>query len=119
MVMIRPFYSPGSYAGAYGGSIVIGVDSLDLTSVPTLPAVISVASFESPHRPIIQLSKETRGENSGGLTGRQREVLGLLARGKTMKEVAANLDLTPRTIAHHKYRIMDVFSIKKFYFVHS
>ena len=42
------------------------------------------------------------------LTDRQREVLQLLAEGKVMKEVAAILDMTPRTVAYHKYRIMEV-----------
>jgi DNA-binding NarL/FixJ family response regulator len=41
------------------------------------------------------------------LTPRQVEVLQLLAEGKSMKEVAAVLDLTIRTVAFHKYRIMD------------
>lgn len=40
------------------------------------------------------------------LTVRQREVLQLLAEGKTMKEVAAVLCITPRTVAFHKYKIM-------------
>jgi DNA-binding NarL/FixJ family response regulator len=42
------------------------------------------------------------------LTTRQTEVLQLLAEGRSMKEVAAVLDLTPRTVAFHKYRIMEV-----------
>jgi DNA-binding NarL/FixJ family response regulator len=46
------------------------------------------------------------------LTGRQREVLQLLAEGKSMKEVAAILDLTPRTVAFHKYRMMQQLRLK-------
>jgi len=46
------------------------------------------------------------------LTERQREVLQLLAEGKCMKEVAAALNLTPRTVAFHKYRIMEVLNVK-------
>jgi DNA-binding NarL/FixJ family response regulator len=46
------------------------------------------------------------------LTGRQREVLQLLAEGKSMKEVAAILDLTPRTVAFHKYRMMEQLGLK-------
>ena len=45
-------------------------------------------------------------EKEQRLTGRQREVLQLLAEGKVMKEVAAILNMTPRTVAFHKYRIM-------------
>ena len=40
------------------------------------------------------------------LTSRQREVLQLLAEGHSMKEVASLLDLTPRTVAFHKYEMM-------------
>lgn len=46
------------------------------------------------------------------LTERQREVLQLLAEGKCMKEVAAVLNLATRTVAFHKYRIMDVLNIR-------
>lgn len=46
------------------------------------------------------------------LTARQREVLQLLAEGKQMKEAAAILKLTPRTIAFHKYEIMEQLGCK-------
>jgi DNA-binding NarL/FixJ family response regulator len=46
------------------------------------------------------------------LTARQREVLQLLSEGRTMKETAAFLHVTPRTIAFHKYRIMEEFGLK-------
>jgi DNA-binding NarL/FixJ family response regulator len=47
-----------------------------------------------------------------GLTVRQREVLQLLAEGKSMKEVAGILNLTPRTVAFHKYRMMEQLRLK-------
>jgi DNA-binding NarL/FixJ family response regulator len=46
------------------------------------------------------------------LTTRQREVLQLLAEGKSMKEVAAILDVTPRTVAFHKYRMMEQLRVR-------
>jgi DNA-binding NarL/FixJ family response regulator len=46
------------------------------------------------------------GEQSA-LTPRQREVVALLADGLSMKEAAAKLGVTPRTIAFHKYRVMN------------
>ena len=46
------------------------------------------------------------------LSDRQREVLQLLAEGRTMKEVARILNITPRTVAFHKYSIMDDLGIK-------
>ena len=46
------------------------------------------------------------------LTTRQKEVLRLLGEGRTMKEAAKELNITPRTVAYHKYRIMDEFGLK-------
>ena len=46
-----------------------------------------------------------------GLTLRQREILQLVAEGKTMKEVAQMLNLTPRTVAFHKYRMMEQLGV--------
>jgi DNA-binding NarL/FixJ family response regulator len=46
------------------------------------------------------------------LTERQREVLQLLAEGKCMKEVAGVLNITTRTVAFHKYRIMELINAK-------
>jgi DNA-binding CsgD family transcriptional regulator len=40
------------------------------------------------------------------LTARQREVVGLLSEGRTMREAALILNVSPRTVAFHKYRIM-------------
>lgn len=46
------------------------------------------------------------------ITKRQREVLQLLAEGRSMNEVAQVLDLKPGTVAFHKYRIMESLGVK-------
>jgi DNA-binding NarL/FixJ family response regulator len=46
------------------------------------------------------------------LTPRQREVLQLLAEGRSMKEAAKILSITPRTVAFHKYRMMEELNLK-------
>ena len=51
------------------------------------------------------------GHESPKLTPRQREVLQLLAEGHSMKMVANILDISPRTVAFHKYRMMDALHI--------
>lgn len=53
------------------------------------------------------LMSGTRKDKVEELTVRQREILQLLAEGNTMKETARILHLTSRTVAFHKYRIMD------------
>jgi DNA-binding NarL/FixJ family response regulator len=46
------------------------------------------------------------------LTPRQREVVQLLAEGKSMKEVAGILNIKERTVAFHKYRVMEQLHIE-------
>jgi len=46
------------------------------------------------------------------LSPREREVLQLVAAGQTMKEAAAALGITARTVAFHKYRIMRQLSMR-------
>jgi DNA-binding NarL/FixJ family response regulator len=45
-------------------------------------------------------------------TPRQREVIQLLAEGRSMKEVASLLQITKRTVAAHKYAVMDLLQLK-------
>jgi DNA-binding NarL/FixJ family response regulator len=49
---------------------------------------------------------------AGELSPRQREVLQLLAEGRTMKEAARILKISPRTVAFHKYGMMEELGIK-------
>ncbi len=46
------------------------------------------------------------------LTTRQAEVLQLVAEGRSAKEIAALLDLSPRTVESHKYAIMEQVGAK-------
>jgi DNA-binding NarL/FixJ family response regulator len=56
--------------------------------------------------------KPQRQRGSGEqLTRRQREVLRLLAEGKSMKEVADVLNVAVRTVAFHKYQMMKQLKI--------
>ena len=46
------------------------------------------------------------------LTSRQREVLQLLAEGRSLKEIAAILNISTKTVEYHKYRMMEDLDIK-------
>lgn len=46
------------------------------------------------------------------LTARQRQVLQLLAEGKSAKEIATLLNISPRTVETHKYKIMDDLGVR-------
>ncbi len=51
------------------------------------------------------------GKKSRALSPRQREVLQLLAEGHAMKEIGRILKITPRTVAFHKYSMMQQLGI--------
>jgi DNA-binding NarL/FixJ family response regulator len=46
------------------------------------------------------------------LTHRQREILQQLAEGKQVKEIAKVLNLSPKTVEFHKYRIMHLLNLR-------
>lgn len=46
------------------------------------------------------------------LTERQRDVLQLLAEGRVMKEIGSILNMSTRTVAFHKYRMMHLLGFK-------
>ena len=46
------------------------------------------------------------------LTPRQRDVLRLIVEGRRMKEIAAMLDLSARTVETHKYEMMRVLGVQ-------
>jgi DNA-binding NarL/FixJ family response regulator len=58
------------------------------------------------------LHAQPNDSGSRELSPREREVLQLLAEGKSMKEVASVLDISPRTVEFHKYRVMQLLGVK-------
>lgn len=64
---------------------------------------------------LVTLLMEAGQSPAGGgaaLTPRQREVLQLIAEGRTMKEAAGILNISPRTAESHKYEIMQALGVK-------
>jgi DNA-binding NarL/FixJ family response regulator len=59
---------------------------------------------------VVQYFKQRKAKYS--LTLRQKEVLQLLAEGRSMKEVAFVLNVSPRTVAFHKYTMMEHLQIR-------
>jgi DNA-binding NarL/FixJ family response regulator len=51
------------------------------------------------------------GDPVASLTARQREVLQLLAEGRSAKEVAASLGISARTVEFHKYQMMETLNL--------
>ena len=64
------------------------------------------------HVRYLQTQHRTSISEDARLTERQREVLQLLAEGKLMKEIGDIPCMTTRTVAFHKYRMMQDLGIK-------
>ena len=69
------------------------------------PSLASEVLRQSRHEP--------REDKNGGqlLTPRQREILHLLAQGKSAKEIAATLAISARTVEFHKYQMMEAHGL--------
>jgi DNA-binding NarL/FixJ family response regulator len=67
---------------------------------------------ETPQKAFDRFLRDLRANREKHLTPRQRDVLRLLAEGHTMKEAAEVLHVTTRTIAFHKYTMMEAFGLK-------
>jgi len=81
-----------------------------------LEALRSAAAGRTYLSPLVSgdvIQRLAHGEASPGdaLTPRQREVLRLLAEGRRVKEIAATLGLSVRTVENHKYEIMHLLEI--------
>lgn len=77
--------------------------------------VLSGHSYVTPsiaQKLMDEFIRDPRPDRAKELTQRQRQVLQLLAEGRSMKEAAAVLDIAVRTIAFHKYRIMEDLGLK-------
>lgn len=64
---------------------------------------------------LLQFHKQNPQDEGGKedkLTARQREVLQLLAEGRSIKEIAAILDISSRTVEFHKYSLMETLGLK-------
>ena len=57
-------------------------------------------------------SRTDQKKRAGELTPRQKEILQLIAEGKSPKEIASILNISPRTVEFHKYRIMETIGIR-------
>jgi DNA-binding NarL/FixJ family response regulator len=54
---------------------------------------------------------EQAGDSLASITPRQREVLQLLAEGRSAKEIASRLSISARTVEFHKYQMMETLGL--------
>ena len=99
--------------GASGYLMKKSASSELITAIQTvLKGGIYVTPLVSRGMTSLFVSQAKAKEGTRALSLRQREVLQLLAEGWSMKEAADILDVTPRTIAFHKYSMMEQLGFK-------
>jgi DNA-binding NarL/FixJ family response regulator len=62
-------------------------------------------------REVMERMAGASGTSEPQLTPRQRDVLRLIVKGQRMKEIAANLGLSVRTVETHKYEMMETLGL--------
>jgi DNA-binding NarL/FixJ family response regulator len=83
--------------------------------VKAIREVLKVGTYVTPRvaqRMLENFIRDPRPDREKTLTPRQREVLQLLAEGRNMRETATMLNITARTVAFHKYQIMEEYGLK-------
>ena len=83
-----------------------------LTAIRKLMRGDSYLSSLIARETIDYLLHRPKRENQRRITRRQTEILQLLAEGKSMKAVANLLDISPGTVAFHKYDMMERLGIE-------
>jgi DNA-binding NarL/FixJ family response regulator len=81
--------------------------------IAAIQTVLLGRKYVTPHlaQEVLEMLAEPRAA-TGRLTPRQRDVIRLLAEGRTMKEIAATLQISPRTAETHKYQALEALGLK-------
>ncbi len=117
LVVLTQWADGGLAAEAFrrGASAYVLQSSDAAELLDAISAALAGQSYISAHvtgDAIHSLLTGPRGAGGERLTAAQRDVVRQFAEGKSMKETAAALNIAPRTVAFHKYRVMQKFRIK-------
>ena len=94
-------------AGAKG-YVLKNADDVDLAA-----AIRDVATGKRVVGPGLLSDINIEDEKSEKLTPREKQILQLIAEGKSNKEIAALLDLSPNTVAVHRANLMEALGIHR------
>lgn len=93
----RPAHPPAGARAELVAAVEAG--ELDRTAVDAVLAVVELPALPPRQWP-------------AGLSDREVEVLGLLARGAADKQIAADLGITAKTVAHHVQHVYDKIGVR-------
>ena len=99
-----------------GASAFLLKQAAALELIDAIDQVLKGGSYVTPHAAEglakISLREPGTRHHVPEPSPRQREVIQLLAEGHSMKEIASTLNITKRTVAAHKYAVMDLLQLK-------
>jgi DNA-binding NarL/FixJ family response regulator len=99
-----------------GGSAYVLKTSAGAELLEAIREALSGGTYVTPSidREVVRAQMERAGRDDvqEDLTPRQREVLQLLAEGKSLKDVAAILKISTKTVEFHKYRVMSKLGLR-------
>ena len=99
-----------------GGSAFLLKQAAAFELTDAIDKVLRGGSYVTPRaaegQAKIALREPRARDHAPEATPRQREVIQLLAEGRSMKEVASILNITKRTVAAHKYAVMELLQLK-------
>ena len=99
-----------------GASGFVLKHSAPVELVTAIRAALEGRTYLTPQLAGEVLESMKQGPERGGgptaaLTPRQREVLQLLAEGRSAKEIASSLSISARTVEFHKYQLMETLGL--------
>ena len=99
-----------------GASGFVLKHSASVELITALQAALEGKTYLTPQLagPVLESMRRGPGEGDDpvvALTPRQREVLQLLAEGRSAKEIAASLSISARTVEFHKYQLMETLDL--------
>ena len=82
--------------------------------VVAIHAALKGKTFITPSltKQVVEQAESGAQEGAKSLTARQREILQLLAEGRSAKEIANDLAISARTVEFHKYQMMEMNGLR-------
>jgi DNA-binding NarL/FixJ family response regulator len=107
-------YARKAFQAGAAGFLVKHAAAAELTTA--IKAVLTGKTYITPILAKGVLQEMERGPRGiedlqDSLTPRQREILQLLAEGRSVKQIASDLMISTRTVEFHKYQIMDAHGL--------
>lgn len=112
-VLILSMYSEENYVRNALNAGAKGYILKDALEIDLAAAVKKVAAGQKVVGPGLLSSTVDQDEDSGKLTPRERQILQLIAEGKSNKEIAALLELSVNTVSVHRANLMEALGIHR------